>query len=168
MIDPRGRLSKGDPVEQTLTGVLLAGLTSSVRRCCIRVFLLSDFCSSSHEHLSERLVIGRQLPQAEEFAFPLGDSIQAGPRDMASVREKDSKIGQCKVELEFLKREFKARVKRKKLGVEGGGRGDLSCELPKSTRLQIYDLVTLYISLPMEFLQGLFIYFFNREHRTSR
>lgn len=85
--------------------------------------MLSGFCSSFHEHLSERLVIGRQLLQAEEFAFPLGDSIQARPRDMASVREKDSKIGQCERELEFLKREFKARVKRKKLGVEEVGEG---------------------------------------------
>lgn len=42
---------------------------------------------------------------------------------MASVREKDSKIGQCEGELEFLKREFKARVKRKKLGVEEVGEG---------------------------------------------
>lgn len=32
MIDLGGRLSKGDPVEQALTEVLLAGLTSSVRR----------------------------------------------------------------------------------------------------------------------------------------
>lgn len=69
------------------------------------------------------------------------------------------------MELEFLKREFKARVKRGKLGVEEVGEGELSCELPASTQLQIYDAVALYTSLPMECnLQG----FFDREHRTSR
>lgn len=44
-------------------------------------------------------------------------------------------MSQCEVELEFLKREFKARVKREKLGVEEVGEGELSCELPESTQL---------------------------------
>lgn len=44
-------------------------------------------------------------------------------------------MSQCEVELEFLRREFKARVKREKLGVEEVGEGELSCELPESTQL---------------------------------
>lgn len=89
MIVLGGRLSKGDPVEQALTEVLLPGLTSSVRRYRIRVFLFSGFRSSAREHLSEWLLIRRQLLQAEEFPVSLGTPFRQNHETWLQYRGKE-------------------------------------------------------------------------------
>lgn len=74
-------------------------------------------------------------------------------------------MSQCEVELEFLKREFKARVKREKLGVEEVGEGSLAVNF-----LSLHNSKSMMRLLSILHCLWSVIYkaFFDREHRTSR